>query len=198
MLLSAVHPFPQTPRRPRIAQFTEKAFRDGMHQLATSVSVVTTIGSDEEQTGVTATSVTSFSTDPPTLLVCVARDGSSFQALTRSGVFAVNVLGADQREVAERFGPTSALKGSERYQGVNWLVLQSGVRCLADAAAVFECEVDEFIERHTHAIVIGRVRHVLVGAGSGALVCWRGAYDQVGWSADEVSRAIGLSPSECE
>ena len=40
----------------------------------------------------------------------------------------------------------------------------------------------------------GRVRHVLVGAGSGALVSWRGAYDQVGWSADEISRAIGLSP----
>ena len=46
---------------------------------------------------------------------------------------------------------------------------------------------------HTQAIVIGRVRRVLVGDGSGALIRWRGAYDQVGWSKDEIARAVGLS-----
>jgi flavin reductase (DIM6/NTAB) family NADH-FMN oxidoreductase RutF len=141
-------------------------------------------------------SVTSLYADPPTLIVCVNRDASSYQTLTRFGVFAINVLAADQREVAERFGAGSALKGSQRYQGGSWLVLPSGVYCLADAAAVIECEVNERIERHTHAIVLGRVRYVSVGAGSGALVQWRGTYDQVGWSADEISRAIGLSPTE--
>jgi hypothetical protein len=50
------------------------------------------------------------------------------------------------------------------------------------------------IERHTHAILIGRVRHVFIGAGSGALVYWRGDYDQVGWSHDQIARATGRSP----
>ncbi len=195
MHLSTVHRLLHTPLRPPVAEATEKTFRDAMRQLAGGVCVVT-VGAHEERTGLTATSVTSLCADPPTLLVCVNRESSSYQALTRCGVFAVNVLAADQREVAERFGGGSALKGSQRYQGGRWLVLATGVRCLADAAAVFECEVDERIERHTHAIVIGRVRHVLVGTGSGALVRWRGAYDQVGWSADEISRAIGLSPAE--
>jgi len=195
MHLSTVHRLLHTPLRPPVAEATEKTFRDAMRQLAGGVCVVT-VGAHEERTGLTATSVTSLCADPPTLLVCVNRESSSYQALTRFGVFAVNVLAADQREVAERFGGGSALKGSQRYQGGRWLVLPTGVRCLADAAAVFECEVDERIERHTHAIVIGRVRHVLVGTGSGALVRWRGAYDQVGWSADEISRAIGLSPAE--
>jgi flavin reductase (DIM6/NTAB) family NADH-FMN oxidoreductase RutF len=195
MLSSTIHCLQQTPLQPPVAEATEKTFREAMRQLAGGVSVVT-LGAHEERTGLTATSVTSLCVDPPTLLVCVNRDSSSYQALTRFDFFAVNVLAADQREVAERFGGGSALKGSQRYQGGRWLVLPSGVCCLAGAAAVFECEVDERIERHTHAIVIGRVRHVLVGAGAGALVRWRGAYDQVGWSTDEISRAIGLSPSE--
>ena len=83
----------------------------------------------------------------------------------------------------------------KRSQGGNWRALPSGVSCLADSVAVFDCEVDERIERHTHAIVIGRVQRALLGATSGALVYWRGAYDQVGWSKDEVSRAIGFFPS---
>jgi flavin reductase (DIM6/NTAB) family NADH-FMN oxidoreductase RutF len=195
MLSSAIHRLQQTPPHPPAAEATEKTFREAMRQVAGGVSVVT-VGAHEERTGLTATSVTSLCADPPTLLVCINRESSSYQALTRFGFFAVNVLAADQREVAERFGGGSGLTGSQRYQGDRWLALPSGVRRLADAAAVFECEVDEPIERHTHAIVIGRVRHVLVGAGSGALVRWRGAYDQVGWSTDEISRAIGLSPSE--
>jgi flavin reductase (DIM6/NTAB) family NADH-FMN oxidoreductase RutF len=72
--------------------------------------------------------------------------------------------------------------------------LPSGAHCLADSIAVFDCIVEERIERHTHAIVIGRVRSVLAGGGSGALVHWRGSYDQVGWSDEEVACAIGLSP----
>jgi flavin reductase (DIM6/NTAB) family NADH-FMN oxidoreductase RutF len=195
MLSSSVHRLRQTPPRPPVAEATEKTFRDAMGQLAGGVCVVT-VGAHEDRTGITATSVTSLYADPPTLIVCVNRDASSYQALTRFGVFAINVLAADQREVAERFGAGSALKGSQRYQGGSWLVLPSGVYCLADAAAVIECEVNERIERHTHAIVLGRVRYVSVGAGSGALVQWRGTYDQVGWSADEISRAIGLSPTQ--
>jgi flavin reductase (DIM6/NTAB) family NADH-FMN oxidoreductase RutF len=166
-----------------------------MGQLAGGVCVLT-MGAHEERTGITATSVTSLCADPPTLIVCVNRDASGYEALTRLGVFAINVLAADQREVAERFDAGSGLNGSQRYQGGSWLVLPSGVYCLADAAAVLECEVDERIERHTHAIVVGHVRYVQVGAGSGALLHWRGAYDQVGWSTAEISRAIGLSPTE--
>jgi flavin reductase (DIM6/NTAB) family NADH-FMN oxidoreductase RutF len=193
MLLSTVRRLQQTPQRPPVAEAAETTFLEAMRQFAGGVCVVTA-GAGEERSGFTATSVTSLCADPPTLLVCVNRESSSYHALTRFGAFVVNVLAADQREIAERFARGSALRGSQRDEGGEWRVLPSGACCLADAAAVFECEAEERIKRHTHAIVIGRVRHVLVGAGSGALIRWRGAYDQVGWSADEISRAIGLSP----
>ena len=66
---------------------------------------------------------------------------------------------------------------------------------LQNSVALLDCEVDERIERFSHAIVIGRVRRVLEGGASGAFVTWRGAYDQVGWGRDEIARAIGLSPA---
>jgi flavin reductase (DIM6/NTAB) family NADH-FMN oxidoreductase RutF len=183
----------ETHRMPSYAlrEATDGTFRDAMRQLASGVCVVT-LGRDDERTGLTATSVSSLSADPPTLLVCV--DRARYRAVESLGAFAVNVLAADQREIADRFDGASGLTGADRFRDERWLVLSSGAFCLAGSAAVFDCEVDERIERHRHAIVIGRVRWVLVGDGSGALIRWRGAYDQVGWSKDEIARAVGLSP----
>jgi flavin reductase (DIM6/NTAB) family NADH-FMN oxidoreductase RutF len=180
---------------PPLTEATETAFRQTMREFASGVCILTT-GSGDDRAGLTATSVASLSVEPPTLLVCVHRASSSYPVISQFGAFAVNVLAADQHEYAERFAGDSGQRGSERYRGGRWQTLPSGVACLADSVAVFDCEVDEIIERHTHAIVIGRVRRLMVGAGSGALVYWRGAYDQVGWSNDEISRAIGISPGD--
>jgi hypothetical protein len=43
--------------------------------------------------------------------------------------------------------------------------------------------------------VIGRIRNVFKIGGSGALVYWRGAYNSIGWTDDEVRRAVGLFPA---
>jgi flavin reductase (DIM6/NTAB) family NADH-FMN oxidoreductase RutF len=193
MLSPAIHHLQPRASRPRVTEATDKTFRDAMRQLARSVCLIT-LGSGDERTGLTATSVSSLSAEPPTLLVCVDRASPSYPVLTRLGVFAVNVLSADQREFAERFASGSDLSRAERYRDGRWLALPSGAHCLADSIAVFGCDIEERIERHAHAIVIGRVRCVLAGGGSGALVHWRGTYDQVGWSDEEVARAIGLSP----
>ena len=59
---------------------------------------------------------------------------------------------------------------------------------------MFECEPEETIERRAGAIIVARVRRALIGGASGALIRWRGVYDQLGWSRDEISRAVGLAP----
>ena len=171
----------------RFAEATEKTFRDAMRGLASGVCVVT-IGFGERRTGLTATSVPPLSAEPPALLVCVNRASSSYAAVRSFGAFAVNVLGCDQREIAERFAGASGLRGADRFRDGGWLVLPSGAPCLATSVAVFDCEVEERLERHTHAIVIGRVQQVLLGDGRGALLYWQGAYDQLDLRQDEVAR----------
>ncbi len=176
-----------------LAEASESTFRDAMRQLARGVSIVT-FGAGADRAGFTARLVTSLSSDPPSLIACIPLGSPSLNALWRSSAFAVNLLAVDQQEYAERFAGRSGLQGSERYQGGPWRPLPSGVLCLANSIAAFDCRIGDRIERHTHAILIGRVGHVFMGSGSGALVYWRGGYDQVGWSGDQIACATGLSP----
>jgi flavin reductase (DIM6/NTAB) family NADH-FMN oxidoreductase RutF len=164
-----------------------------MRHLPSGVCVVT-IGEDEGRTGLTATSVSSLSAEPPTLFVSVSRASTSYAALARSRAFGVNVLASEHQDVADRFAGRGGEQGLERYSARRWFTLESGVWLLSDAVAAFDCETEEIIERHTHAIVIGRVKAIAAPGGSSALVYWRGAYDQLGWSQEEISRAIGLTP----
>ncbi|MFZ4534220.1 MAG: flavin reductase family protein [Alsobacter sp.] len=167
-------------------------FRAAMRELAGAVSVIT-VGAGQERTGFTATSVTSLSVDPPTLLVSANRRASTFPVLQRLGAFAVNVLAAGQREVAGRFAGLDGAKGVRRYDGAHWSTLVTGSPVLAGALATFDCVVEELIERHSHAIVIGRVTAIRIGPRDPALVYWRGDYDRIGWTEEEAGLAVGLS-----
>ena len=165
-----------------------------MRQLASGVSIVTH-GDGEQRTGFTATSVSSLSAEPPTLIVCVNRSASLYARLTRGDAFGVSVLGAQHAEFADQFASRKGLKGADRFRDGAWSTTPGGVSVLADAIAALECETEEIIERHTHAILIGRVTFAAPRSNEAALLYWRGGYDRIGWSAEEVSRAVGVAAS---
>jgi len=168
-------------------------FRVAMRELAGGVSIISA-GEGERRAGFVATSVSSLSLDPPTLIVCVNRSSSSWPVLREASSFGVNVLSASHRELADRFAGRTGAEGAERYKDGSWTRLGAGAPLLSDALAAFDCSVEEIIERHSHAILIGRVAAVRRRSDCGALVYWRGDYDQLGWSTEEISNAIGLTP----
>ena len=59
-------------------------FSGAMRHLAGGVSVIT-VGRGKDITGMTVTSVSSFSVDPPTLVVSINREASSWPLLKRHG-----------------------------------------------------------------------------------------------------------------
>ncbi|MBJ7406600.1 MAG: flavin reductase family protein [Bradyrhizobium sp.] len=150
-------------------------FRGAMRHLTGGVSVITA-GRGKDITGMTVTSVTSLSVEPPTLLVSINRDASSFPLIRRNGAFGVNILNADQLDVAERFAGKGGLKGADRFAGSQWVTATSGVPLLVGALSAFDCEVEEILERHSHGIVIGRVRTIRTSARTAALAYWHGQY----------------------
>jgi flavin reductase (DIM6/NTAB) family NADH-FMN oxidoreductase RutF len=150
-------------------------FRGAMRRLTGGVSVITA-GRGRDITGMTVTSVTSLAVDPPTLVVSINRDASSFPLIQRHGAFGVNILNADQADIAERFAGKGGLKGADRFAGADWATSVSGVPLLVGALAAIDCEVEEIVERHSHGIVIGRVRDIRASARHAALAYWHGQY----------------------
>jgi flavin reductase (DIM6/NTAB) family NADH-FMN oxidoreductase RutF len=161
--------------------------------LPRAVSVVT-FPRGADWFGVTATSLSSLSVEPPTILVSFDCAASISPAATQAP-FGVSVLAASHAEIADRFGREALVDASlDDFEG-SWVAAASGVVLRSDAVAALECETEEIIDRHGRAIVIGRIRNVFKIGGSGALVYWRGAYNSIGWTDDEVRRAVGLFPA---
>jgi flavin reductase (DIM6/NTAB) family NADH-FMN oxidoreductase RutF len=175
-------------------QTSGAAFLEALRQLPRAVSVVT-FQRGADGFGVTATSLSSLSANPPTILLSFDYATSISMAVAPPAPFGVSVLAASHAEIADRFRRGALIEASpDDFEG-SWVTAASGVALRSDAVAALECEAEEIIDRHGRAIVIGRIRNVFKIGGPGALVYWRGAYNSIGWTDDEVRRAVGLFPA---
>lgn len=121
--------------------------------FASGVTVVTTSG-PLGPAGITASSFTSLSLDPPLILVCVARSAVSFPAFERCETFGVSILADEQRELAVRY----ATRGAAKFLSGE---TENGAHCRAPlivgALAQLECTVHDLLPGGDHAILVGRV-----------------------------------------
>lgn len=161
---------------PTRADGDSAAFRSAMREFASGVAIVT-CGEGETRAGCTATALTSLSLTPPTLIVCIDHEATTLARLRQSATFAVNILGVRHEALAGRFAGRGGVKGAARFSQGEWLTLRTGAPVLSDALAGIECRIEEIIDRHTHAIVIGAVVAVHRGGHGGALVHWRSAFE---------------------
>jgi len=154
------------------------AFRLAMREFVSGVALVT-CGSNEARAGCTATALTSLSLTPPSLIVCIDHKTSTLARLRECGTFAVNILRADQEALADRFAGRGGVKGAARFAGSEWTTLTTGAPALSAALASIDCRLEEIIDRHTHAIVIGAVAAVRRGEPGPALIHWRSRFESV-------------------
>jgi flavin reductase (DIM6/NTAB) family NADH-FMN oxidoreductase RutF len=170
-------------------------FRAAMRHLVGGVSVIT-VGRGQDISGMTVTSVSSLAVEPASLIVSINRQASSWPLLQRHGVFGVNILNAAQLDIADRFAGKGGLKGAERFVGARWTTRITGVPLLADALAAADCEVEDIIERHSHGIVIGRVRDLVLSSRDAALAYWHGQYVSIDRDEDMARLAeVGVPPA---
>ena len=55
----------------------------------------------------------------------------------------------------------------------------TGAPALVEALASSDCRVEEILERHTHAIVIGAVQAIRVGGRTSGLLHWRSRFEKL-------------------
>jgi len=150
-------------------------FRAAMRQIVGNVSVITAgIGGD--RSGLVVISMVSLSARPPKVIACVNRSSSTWPLIERYHHFGVSSLAGHHQAVAERFSGFGGIKGVDRYAGAEWITLETGASLLKDATAMFDCRMDEMIDRGTHSIVVGSVAAVRTNPAESALIYWRGGY----------------------
>jgi flavin reductase (DIM6/NTAB) family NADH-FMN oxidoreductase RutF len=132
-----------------------QSFKNTLAHWASGVTVVTT-QVDGHPVGITASSLTSVSLDPPQILICVARKLYTHQAIEQSGVFAVNILGADHLEWGMRFAGMMP-EHHDRFAGIELQQGVTGAPILSDVLGWLDCRVRNAYDGGDHTIFVGEV-----------------------------------------
>jgi flavin reductase (DIM6/NTAB) family NADH-FMN oxidoreductase RutF len=133
--------------------FSRTEFRTALGMFATGVTVVTARTADGSLVGLTANSFNSVSLAPPLVLWSLGQAASAMAALSQGSHYAINILAADQKALAEQFaGPRD-----QRWTGVEFTIGANGAPLLAGAAATFECFNRSRYEEGDHVIFVGEV-----------------------------------------
>lgn len=128
-------------------------FRRALSCFATGVAVATTLDEHGERVGMTISSFSSVSLEPPLVLWSIAHNACGYDAFMRSDYFAVNVLGMHQEELSDRF----ATRGIDKFEGLDCREGMHGSPILPDYAACFECRTEHRYDGGDHKIIVGRV-----------------------------------------
>ena len=131
------------------------SFRTVMSRFATGVTVATT-GQGEQRIGITVNAFASVSLEPPLVLICIERASVVHEYFVKSGVFAVNMLSADQEDISTGFASNSPERfenfcGAASHPGV------TGAPIFDDCLAWVECRVTDIFPGGDHSIFLGRV-----------------------------------------
>jgi flavin reductase (DIM6/NTAB) family NADH-FMN oxidoreductase RutF len=155
-------------------------FRRLLGHFASGVTVVTTRDSQGRPAGLTASAFTSVSLNPPMILVCVAQNAQSYEALQGADRFAVNILGQGQETLSNRFA-TKSSSAAEKFEGIGYKPGMLGLPILADALASLECTTIHAYPGGDHTIFVGRIEAGASRDDDGAepLLYYRGRYRQL-------------------
>ena len=128
-------------------------FRNALGTYATGVTIITAAGMDGKPYGLTCNSFASVSLNPPLVLWSLVLYSSSLSVFQNAGHFAVNVLGASQQALANKFAKSS----ENKFIGVEWTPGVGNAPLLKDSVANFQCRAVNRYYGGDHVIFLGAV-----------------------------------------
>ena len=151
-----------------------EAYRDALRHFPAGVTVVTVRAGDRVH-GLTVSAFCSVSPSPPLVAVVIDQRHTAYPLLEEEGsVFAVNILGEEQRGLSDRF---AWVKDEDRFDEGEWLAAATGAPILQDALAWLDCTIHARYPAGTHTIYVGEVRaSSVVRPDREPLVYWNRGY----------------------
>ena len=134
-----------------LLKVTQQSFRDAMAKLGAAINIVTTDG-PAGRAGFTASAVCSVTDTPPSLLVCLNRNASVYEAVTANGVLAVNTLAPDHKALSALFGGKTPV--DERFAAARWVKGETGAPLLEGAVVSFDCRISKITDVGSHSVLI--------------------------------------------
>ncbi|MEY4753784.1 MAG: hypothetical protein RJA44_1459 [Pseudomonadota bacterium] len=151
--------------------FSAQDFRAALGLFATGVTIVTTRSAEGVPVGLTVNSFNSVSLAPPLVLWSLGLKAGSLPVFRQASHYAVHVLAAEQRALAERFAARV-----DRFAGLALREGCGGVPLLEGCAAVFECRSRSLHEEGDHVILVGEVEHCSARPGAQPLIFHGGRF----------------------
>lgn len=167
---------------------SKTAFREAMAGLGAAVNVVTSDGASG-LAGCTASAVCAVTDEPPTLLVCINRSSRNNAVMRENGTLCVNVLAAEQRDVAMSFATKSASIES-RFASADWDRLETGAPALRGAVSSLDCEITSVTEVGTHTVFFCEIKAARTAGDRDGLIYFGRGFHRVGAAAKAISPAI--------
>ena len=131
-----------------------QSFFEIMASFPSGVAIVTTLDAQGAPRGLTTTAVSSVSSHPPTVLVCVDLGSRTLDALRARRRFVVNFMGQGRSQLCLLF----ASKADDKFDGVSWRPTKTGLPLLEeDVLAWAECCTMHDLEVGDHVILVARV-----------------------------------------
>ena len=122
----------------------------------TSGVTIVTAAHDGEMHGMTVSSFTSVSLDPPMIAISLHTDSRTCRLVQRSGALAVSILSDEQHEISDLFAGRLPELG-ERLAGVELETLVTGAPVLKRALARMDCRVVQTTPAGMNTLVLAEV-----------------------------------------
>lgn len=137
-------------------QINENEFRQTMRLWATGVTVVTSMHAGKSH-GMTVSSFTSVSANPPVVCVSINNQARTHQLITESACFGVTILEASQGAISDCFAGRVPEDG-DRFDGVQVFTLETGSPLIEGGIAFFDCKVIKEIQFGQNTVFFGEVQ----------------------------------------
>lgn len=160
--------------RAHAASVSSELFRQACGRFPTGVTIATVTDPGGAPHGLTVSSFTSVSLDPPLVLICLGHAVTVIDNFRAAAYFGLSILAENQQSISERF----ARRGQNRFTGVPWHIGEFDVPMIDGSLASMECAVHHRSSAGDHDILIGRMLRAHVSEGR-PLIHWAGRYSRL-------------------
>lgn len=131
-----------------------RSFRRAVRSYPSGITVITT-NMGGQYVGMTVSSFTAVSQQPPLVLVCLTRTVSSLPAFRTGSHMAINILAHDQESVAMAF----AGQHEDRFASVDFGLSPDDTPVIAGTSAWLSTHIARIIDAGDHVILLAHVHH---------------------------------------